>query len=78
MDWIIIAIVSGTISTAGFPNREACEGKVFTLKEQKIEAKCVEAPHGALYLNMGINYFCYFKRRTILYYNLHRLLFPRC
>lgn len=44
MDWILVAVVAGGILTSGHPTREACEGRVFTLKEQKIHARCVETP----------------------------------
>ena len=44
MDWILIGIVAGTLVTGTFKEKEACLGRVATLHEQKIEAKCVEAP----------------------------------
>jgi hypothetical protein len=44
MDWILIGIVGGSLVISGFSTKEACLGRVATLKEQKVEAKCVEAP----------------------------------
>lgn len=45
MEWILIGVVAGSLVTAGFKDEEACLGRVATLKAQKIEAKCVAAPH---------------------------------
>ena len=44
MDWILIGIVAGSLVTGTFKDKEACMGRIATLHEQKIEAKCVEAP----------------------------------
>jgi hypothetical protein len=44
MDWILIGVVSGSLITATFKDKEACMGRVSTLHDAKIEAKCVEAP----------------------------------
>jgi len=44
MSWILIAIVSGSIVVSGHDTKEACLGRIATLSEQKINAKCVEAP----------------------------------
>ena len=44
MSWILIAIVAGSIVTSGHDTKEACLGRVATLAELKITAKCVEAP----------------------------------
>ncbi len=44
MDWILIGIVAGSLVTGTFKDKEACMGRVATLHEQNIEAKCVEAP----------------------------------
>ena len=48
MDWILIGIVSGSLVTSTFKDKEACMGRVATLHDQKIEAKCVEVPAGRL------------------------------
>ena len=44
MSWILIAVVSGSILTGGHDTKEACMGRVATLSDQKITAKCVESP----------------------------------
>ena len=44
MDWVLIGIVAGSLVTATFKDKEACMGRVSTLHDAKIEAKCVEAP----------------------------------
>ena len=44
MDWILIGIVAGSLVTGQFASKEACLGRAATLRELKIEAKCVEAP----------------------------------
>lgn len=49
MDWILVAVVAGGVLTSTHPSREACEGRVFTLKEEKILGKCVEAPRQPTY-----------------------------
>ena len=54
MNWILIAIIANTIATAGFADKEACLGRVATLKEQKIEAKCVETPVRQSYIQNGV------------------------
>lgn len=55
MDWILVAVVASSLVTATFKDKEACMGRVATLHDQKIEAKCVEAP-GAFIVN-GISIF---------------------
>lgn len=57
MSWILIGVVSGTLIAQGFASKEACMGRMATLKEDKIAAtKCVEAPStGALYTVGGGN-----------------------
>lgn len=45
MNWILIAIVAQSIVVSGHDTKEACLGRKATLSEQKIEAKCVEAPN---------------------------------
>lgn len=49
MNWILIAVVSNTILSSGFADKEACAGRVATLAEQKIVAKCVEAPRASAF-----------------------------
>jgi len=45
MDWILIAVVSGSIIVSGHSTEEACLGRAAMLKkDQKIEAKCVSSP----------------------------------
>ena len=44
MNWILIGIVAQSLITSTFTSKEACLGRVATLHEQKIEAKCAEAP----------------------------------
>jgi hypothetical protein len=44
MNWIFLAIVSGSILTSGHDTKEQCLGRKSILAEQKIEGKCVEAP----------------------------------
>lgn len=44
MSWILIAVVSGSLVVSGHDTKEACNGRVATLAEQKINARCVEAP----------------------------------
>ena len=56
MDWILIAVVSGSLLVSGHQTKEACMGRIATLAEQKINAKCVEssaALSGALYGGSG-------------------------
>jgi hypothetical protein len=53
MDWILIGIVSGTLIAQGFGTKEACLGRGATLKEAKIESKCVEAPRTGYTLSSG-------------------------
>jgi hypothetical protein len=45
MDWVLIGVVAGSLVVQGFGNKEACMGRVATLKEQKIEAKCAPLDH---------------------------------
>jgi len=63
MNWILIYVVSQMIGAAGFDTQEACLGRVSVLKEQKIDARCVEAPDvpgttlyvpDGIYLNAGL------------------------
>ena len=44
MNWIFIAVISGSIVTSGHETKEQCLGRKALLSEQKIEGKCVEAP----------------------------------
>lgn len=44
MSWILIAVVAGSLVVSSHDTKEACSGRVATLAEQKITAKCVEAP----------------------------------
>lgn len=44
MNWISIGIVAGSLVFGQHDTKEACMGRVETLKEQKIPAKCTEAP----------------------------------
>jgi hypothetical protein len=44
MGWILIGVIAGSIVTSGHDSREACLGRKAILDEQKIPAKCVEAP----------------------------------
>lgn len=57
MDWILIAVVSGSLLVSGHPTKEACMGRIATLAEQKITAKCVEVPNGGMsgYLTLSPN-----------------------
>lgn len=47
MEWIMLGIVAGSLVVSQFATKEACLGRVATLREQKIEAKCVEAPRSS-------------------------------
>ena len=47
MDWILIGIVAQSLITATFTSKDACQGRVATLHDSKIEAKCVESPHSS-------------------------------
>lgn len=45
MNWIMIAIVSGSLLVSGHDTREQCEGRAVIVRETtKSPAKCVEAP----------------------------------
>jgi hypothetical protein len=59
MDWILIGIVSGSLITGTFKDKEACMGRVSTLHDAKIDAKCVEAPRSTSNLVTGSSV-CYF------------------
>ena len=48
MEWILIGIVAGSLITGTFKDKESCLGRVATLAEQKINAKCVESPNGGV------------------------------
>jgi hypothetical protein len=58
MNWILIAIVSGSILTSGHDTREQCLGRKALLAEQKIEGKCVEAPGHSITNWSGHNIMC--------------------
>lgn len=47
MNWIAIGLVAGSLVTSLHDNKEACEGRVATLRDSKILAKCVEMPKPA-------------------------------
>lgn len=53
MDWILIGVVAQSLITATFTSKEACQGRVATLHDQKIEAKCVEAPTATYSISNG-------------------------
>ena len=53
MNWILLAIVSGSILTSSHDTKEACLGRAAILHEQKIEAKCVEAPRPMALITEG-------------------------
>ena len=57
MNWILIAVVAGSIVTSGHETKEACMGRVATLQEQKITAACYSAPAPA-YTSSSTNVFC--------------------
>jgi len=45
MNWIMIAIMSGSLVVSSHETQEACEGRAAILKkDHKIETKCVEVP----------------------------------
>lgn len=44
MQWIMIGVLSGSLVTAMFSTREACEGHAVLMREAKVAAKCVEMP----------------------------------
>ena len=57
MNWILLAIVSGSILTSPHDTKEACLGREAVLHEQKIMAtKCVEAPGGLTIGASGLIY----------------------
>ena len=53
MDWVLIGIVAGSLITGTFKDKEACMGRVSTLSDQKIQAKCVEAPQRSSTIAIG-------------------------
>lgn len=55
MNFILIAVVSGSLLTSMHETREACLGRAAVLAEQKINARCVEAPsqYGAGVTSLG-------------------------
>jgi hypothetical protein len=51
MDWIMIAVVGGSILVSGHSSEEACRGRAAMVeKDQKVAAKCVEAPHHGIWV----------------------------
>jgi hypothetical protein len=64
MNWILIAIVSGSILTSGHDTEEACLGRKAMLEKDKISAKCVSAP--TLYNSITSSSCCTF---TVPYQN---------
>lgn len=58
MDWVLIGIVAGSLVTATFTSKEACMGRVSTLRDSKIEAKCVEAPKPSFSITNGGGFIC--------------------
>lgn len=58
MAWILIAVVSGSLLTSTHDTKEACMGRVSTLADQKINAKCVEAPSNQMLFTGGSYKIC--------------------
>lgn len=59
MSWILIGVVAGSIVVSGHDTKEACKGREAMLLEQKIPAKCVEAPgQGITFTGTGTLQFC--------------------
>ena len=44
MSWILIGVIGGSIIVSAHDSKEACLGRKASLDEQKIAARCVEAP----------------------------------
>ena len=45
MDWIMIAVVAGSILVSGHASEEACRGRAAMVeKDQKVAVTCVKAP----------------------------------
>lgn len=59
MNWIMIAVVSGSLVTSGHETKEACEGRAAIVREAiKGTAKCVEAPSPPPTIKNGVCYNC--------------------
>ena len=49
MDWIMVAVISGSLVSSGHPTREACLGRAAIIHEQtKAATDCVKAPTSGL------------------------------
>jgi hypothetical protein len=48
MSWILIGVIGGSIIVSAHDSKEACLGRKASLDEQKIAARCVEAPSRTL------------------------------
>lgn len=44
--WVLIGLVGSSLVVSQHDTREACEGRAVVLREQKVQAKCVEFPKG--------------------------------
>lgn len=56
MDWIMIAVVAGSILVSGHKTKEECLGRAAIVHEQiKAAADCVKAPTGGLTWYSGSN-----------------------
>ena len=56
MDWIMVAVISGSLVSSGHPTREACLGRAAIIHEQtKAATDCVKAPTSGLTFTGGIS-----------------------
>lgn len=44
MSWLLVGTLAGSLIISGHADKEACEGRAVTLREQKAVVKCTEAP----------------------------------
>lgn len=57
MTWVMIGVIGGSLVVSGHDSKEACEDRAAILREQKVVAKCTEAPGTGLALSGSGQFF---------------------